>query len=468
MENRARGSAQAGPLALHPTARLGRSRRPARIAAIVTLAVVMFTVGGVALFRTTGSPARSGVSAPGSQALVDRPVILTGTLQQAIATLQQRLRVVPQDWQSWANLGLSDVQQARITADPRYYPKAAGALARSVALHPRANLTADLGEGALAAGRHDFAGALRWGERARAIDAYSGSVYGVIGDAQIELGRYAPAFVTFQHMVDVRPDLSSYARVSYARELQGDVPGAVQAMRLALSAAANPEDQAFAAYSLGELAWNNGRPAQAGRWYHEGAVLAPQYFPPQEGLSKVAWAEGREGLAIRRYASVVARYPLPAYVIALGDLYATTGRTALARREYALVHLEERLFRAAGVNVDLELALFDADHGRPAAAVAEARAEWSRRHGVLVADALGWALYRDGRAAQALPYARFATKLGYRSASLLFHRAMIELATGRRAAARSDLALALRINPHFSILYSSIARRELDRLGGRR
>ena len=103
-------------------------------------------------------------------------MILTGTLPQAIASLQGRLRAFPTDWQSWANLGLSYVQEARVTADPRYYPKAQGALRRSLRLHPRANLAADLGQGALAAGRHDFAGALRWGDRARAVDRYSSGV----------------------------------------------------------------------------------------------------------------------------------------------------------------------------------------------------------------------------------------------------------------------------------------------------
>jgi len=451
-----------------PVLRRSGGRRVRRAVGVSLLALAMLVGGGIALLGTRGrGTAGSPPANTQARTYADQPVILTGTLQQAIASLQQRLRAFPTDWQSWANLGLSYVQEARVTADPRYYPKAQGALRRSLALHPRKNLAADLGQGALAAGRHDFAGALRWGERARAVDPYSSSVYGVIGDAEVELGRYATAFATFQRMVDLRPDLSSYARVSYARELQGDISGATEAMRLALQAAANPDDQAFAAYYLGELAWNSGHVARAEHWYHEGAVLAPQYFPPQEGLAKTAWADGDTALAIRRYSTLVGNYPLPAYVIALGDLYATSGRQAMARREYALVRLEERLFRAAGVNVDLELALFDADHGRPAEAVAEAQAEWGRRHSILVADALAWALYKDGQARKALPYAMFATKLGYRNALLEYHRAMIELAVGDRTGARDELGLALRTNPHFSILYAHSARRTLARLEAR-
>src|SRR5205814_8966878 len=92
---------------------------------------------------------------------------------------------------------------------------------------PDGNFAAYPGEGGRAEARHDFAGGLRWGEKARAVNPYNGNVYGVIGDAQIELGRYRLGFATIQHMVDLKPDLSSYARVSYVRALRGDVPGAI-------------------------------------------------------------------------------------------------------------------------------------------------------------------------------------------------------------------------------------------------
>ncbi|MDP9343119.1 MAG: tetratricopeptide repeat protein [Actinomycetota bacterium] len=448
----------------------GRVRRGGRVLAAVGLALVLFVVGGIGLFRTVGKQPAQGPSTTDSRstgsALAEQPVILSGTLQDAIASLQQRLRAAPEDWQSWANLGLAYVQEARVTADPRYYPKAQGALERSLRLQPDGNFSAYTGEGALALARHDFAGGLRWGDKARAVNAYNGNVYGVIGDAQIELGRYHRAFATIQHMVNLKPDLSSYARVSYARELQGDVPGAIQAMRMAFDAAGTPDDQAFAAYYLGELYFNSDRTDRAAAWYRRGAQLAPEYFPPQEGLARVAWADGDVQEAIRLYRGIVSRYPLPQYVIALGDQYTATGQTAEAQRQYALVRVEEKLFQANGVNVDLELALFDADHGNPRAAVAAAKTEWGRRHSVLVADALGWALHANGHDAEALRYATFATKLGYRNALLYFHRGMIEKALGDAPAARRDLQAALDINPRFSILYSPVAAQALAALGG--
>src|SRR6266480_6619719 len=105
-------------------------------------------------------------------------------------SLQQRLRDVPGDWNAANDLGLAYVQEARVTADPSYYPKAEAVLAASLQTHPHDNAGAYVGLAALAAARHDFAGALRDGERARRLDPYGGAVYGVIGDALVELGRY--------------------------------------------------------------------------------------------------------------------------------------------------------------------------------------------------------------------------------------------------------------------------------------
>jgi tetratricopeptide (TPR) repeat protein len=323
-----------------------------------------------------------------------------------------------------------------------------------------------VGMAALAAARHDFAGALRWGEQAKSINPYNGNVYGVIGDAQVELGRYREAFATFQTMVDTRPGVASYARVSYARELMGDVPGAVQAMEAARDIAGTPADAAWASYQLGELYFNQGDLAAAARAYTRGVDTDADYVPPFAGLAKVAWARGHLQEAIDGYTDVVSRYPAPEYVIALGDLYAAAGRPEQADRQYALVHAEEQLFRANGVNVDLELALFDAAHGDPAGALAAARDEWAKRQSVHVADAYAWALHADGRDAEAAVYARKAMALGYRNALFAFHAGMIQLDLGNRAEARRLLSEAVRINPHFSIQYAPLARATLTTIGG--
>jgi tetratricopeptide (TPR) repeat protein len=433
--------------------------RVARAAAATALAGALFAAGGIGVLR---HPAvRTTGAAPATAADPAALSVAPGTQEHAIAMLQQRLRDVPGDWNAANDLGLAYVQEARITADPSYYPKAQGVLDGSLATRPADNPGAYVGLAALAAARHDFAGALHDGERAKAMDPYDGAVYGVIGDALIELGRYGAASAAFQQMVDTSPGLASYARVSYVRELHGDVAGAVQAMQAARDVAGTTQDTAWAAYQLGELAWNAGDVDEAARRYREASQLDPDWVPPDAGLAKVDWARGRTDATIAAYRDVVGRYPLPEYVVALGDLLSTTGDRSGAGEQYGLARAEAELFRANGVNVDLELALFDADHGRPGAAVRAGRAEWARRHSIHVADAYAWALHAAGRDRAALGYERRALALGTRSALFRYHLGMIELELGRGAAGVRDLRAALRINPHFSILGTSVARSAL-------
>ena len=114
------------------------------------------------------------------------------------------------------------------------------------------------------------------------------------------------------------------------------------------------------------------------------------------------------------------------------------------------------------MNVDVELALFEADHGGdPQVALAHARAAARVQHSVVVEDALGWTLFRAGHARAALRAADRALRLGTLDANFRFHRGAIEASLGMRAAAKRDLSEALSINPHFSVLYEPRARRLL-------
>jgi tetratricopeptide (TPR) repeat protein len=435
-----------------------------KAAAAAAMAVALLVTGALAFVRSPGETKQVRARTASPSALLV-PAVGAGSLDDTIAALQDRLRALPQDWRGYASLGLAYVAQARVTGDPSWYPKAEGVLARSIRINEEDNVEGALGLGVLDLARHDFASALREGRHASALDPYSADAYGVIGDALVELGRYDRGFEAFQTMVDTRPDLASYARVGYARELVGDVSGAGRAMRMAFDAAGTPSDSAWTAYQLGELAFGSGDVGSARAWYARGLDVDPAYVPNLAGLAKVAWARGDDELAIARFTDVVARYPSAEFVVALADLYRASGQPALANRQEALVAAMHDLATANGVNVDLELALFDADHGDPEGALAAARAEWARRQSVHVADAYAWGLYANGRYQRASMFAERALTLGTRNALFLFHAGMIRLELGDEAGARRYLSRALATNPNFSILYADDAARALSRLG---
>jgi tetratricopeptide (TPR) repeat protein len=430
---------------------------------LVATTAATFLVVGVAatgVFRSLEPDRRATASADALAA----PIAAAGSLEQTIADLQAHLGAQPDDAHALATLGLAYSQEAVHAGDPSYYPKAEEALQRSLAIEPTENVDALIGMGVVSNARHDFADGVRWGREASALEPDSAHVLGVIGDGLLELGRYRAAFSTFDRMVRMRPDVASYARLSYARELRGDVTGAFRAMRRAFGAAGTSDDAAWVSSQIGDLYFRSGRLAPAEHAYRRSVALSPTYVPPHAGLAKIAWARGDIDRAIHGYRWVVARYPLPEHVIALGDLETVAGHDRQAANTYDLARAEAQLFRANGVNVDVEQAVFEADHGDPATAVADARAGWRSRHSVGAADAFGWALYRAGRYRDAVRRARFALHLGTRDATYLFHAGMIALRLGDRATAHRDLSRALAINPHFSILGAPVAERTLRRL----
>ncbi|MEY2513606.1 MAG: hypothetical protein QOJ89_964, partial [bacterium] len=128
------------------------------------------------------------------------------------------------------------------------------------------------------------------------------------------------------------------------------------------------------------------------------------------------------------------------------------------------VRAQQRLLRGAGVNTDAELALFEAQYGDRARAVALGRAAWRSAPSVRSADALGWALTRAGRPAAGLAWGRRALAPGGRDPMLLYHAGMSARAAGRADLARTLLRRALRTNPRFSPLHAPRARRALEAL----
>jgi tetratricopeptide (TPR) repeat protein len=151
--------------------------------------------------------------------------------------------------------------------------------------------------------------------------------------------------------------------------------------------------------------------------------------------------------------------PLPQFVGFLGDLYRVRGRRQLAREQYTLVDVIRRTLVANGVKTDLETAYFYTDHGiRLPQALRLARAARRARPSVDGNDTLAWALARNRRCAEALPYSEAALRLGTRDPVKFFHRGMIERCLGHRAQERFWIRRALRLNPHFSLLWSPVAR----------
>ncbi len=419
---------------------------------VVAVALLLSGVRGGASGSPTAAHAPDAARLLGGFAAGDT----TGLVRQ----LQSNARSRPDDAKTIALLGLAYQQRARETGDPAYYGKSEAALRRSLHVDP-SNLLATSGLGSLALSRHRFREALALGRRARRLSPTTARSYGVIGDALVELGRYDEAFAAFNRMNDLRPSLSAYARISYARELLGDFRGAAEAMQLALDAAiAQPEALAWGHFQLGKLYWAHGEVAVAEREYRAALEAFPGYVYAYDALALVAAARDRLPKAIELERRAADTIPLPQFVTTLRDLDSVSGRAADARRQDGLLRVIRRLLAANGVRTDLETALFDADHARdPRATLALARLARRDRPSIDGDDVLAWALERAGRCGEARESSVRALRLGTQDALKFFHRGMIERCLGHLEAARSWFRRALSLNPHFSLLWAPVARR---------
>ena len=412
----------------------------------LAVAAVVFTASA-AVLRSSRPPTRepSRVSPKTAEALVARA-------QAAIAANPRATR-------AYAALASGSLQRVRETGDPAWYSKADGATRRALALDP-VNIEALDDRATLANARHRFQEGLRLARRSAALEPDHFAPLGIAGDALIELGRYDEGFALAAKSLALRPDPSSYSRASYAAELRGDRDRAIELMSLAVeSSPPGSEGRAWTRVQLGLLRLGSGDTAGAEREMRTALGERPGDARATAGLARIHAALGRLTDAAARYDRAIETTPLPEYAAALVEIDTARGDRARLRSDVELLDAMERLQEAAGVRVDLDRALIDADLRIPTAAdIARARTAYATRPGIVGDQVLGWVLTRAGRCEEGLQYARRSLRLGTRDALLLFHAGAAAQCAGARTQARRWLAASLALNPRFSVRWAPVAR----------
>jgi tetratricopeptide (TPR) repeat protein len=251
--------------------------------------------------------------------------------------------------------------------------------------------------------------------------------------------------------VTLKPSGSSYARISYALELQGDLAGAVEAMRLASDASpAVGPTAAWVRTLIGNLYVAEGRLELGARSYRDALGRSAAYAPALAGLAAVETRRGRLPHAAELYGRALEIAPVPDHAVALGDVLARMNREAEAEAAYASAQrLESRFARFGGRN-ELETALFDLDQDRELrSALARARVGAQLRPSVEGEHVLAWALYKNGRCQDARARSIRALRLGTLDVGAMYHRVLIERCLGNEIAAESFLARVRALDPSF-------------------
>ncbi|MFJ2560272.1 MULTISPECIES: tetratricopeptide repeat protein [unclassified Streptomyces] len=408
------------------------------------------------------SPARPGATAPAAATATtgtdnagggsrDRDTAGSGSGSgsgDTVDAARRRTEAYPDDPTAWTVLARAAIERARTTLDAGPLDIADQALRRSLALDGSRNYGAVTGLGMLANARHEFAEAREHALRGTRMAPDRPDAYAVLADAEIQLGHYPAARAAVQRLLDIAPASAAYSRAAYDLETHGRPTDAAIALRRAVDSAATPDERAFAEARLGDLLGSGGDLDKAERHYRRALDAVPDHPYGQAGIARVTAARGETDAARALYGKLVARTPLPQFLLEAVEVRRASGAPGLGGEGAALA-AQVRLARADGGPVDPHLALYAADHGDPQVAVELMRREWQHTRGVVVADALGWALHRAGRSEEALPYAVRAAGTGWRNALFRYHRGAIERELGMPEAA-GHLREATALNPHFT------------------
>ena len=269
---------------------------------------------------------------------------------------------------------------------------------------------------------------------------------GVLVDALTELGEYEEAVAQADSMVSFRPGLPSYARVSYLRELHGDSRGALQAMTLAAQAEAPGRSaRSWALYTLAGLYMGEAAVDSAEVIYNGILEEDPDFVPALGGLGHVALARGNAEEAIARLEEARGMREYGEFDELLVEAYAMAGDDAKSREAADRVHEGLLAAREMGEIVDMEEADFLLDQDRDLErSLRMAKEQQERRPGHMHAnETYAWALMKNGRAAEGIPYIERAMRLDTGDAMVHYRAARIYEAAGQPAEAARHLRIAL-------------------------
>ncbi|MBK8564365.1 MAG: tetratricopeptide repeat protein [Saprospiraceae bacterium] len=288
------------------------------------------------------------------------------TVQNIYGRERKSLMDNPNAKEPWLNLAELFIQEARVTGEhPHYYPAALQCLEALLAqtFDPKNIKDTDMKFRALSAkasvelSQHEFSKALLTGEAALKLNPYNSGIYGVLTDANVELGNYAKAVEMADKMVSIKPDLRSYSRVSYLREIHGDVPGAIEALTMAVGAGAPGADNtSWCMVTLGDLYLEYGKLMEAENVFKATLEQRPDYPFALEGLATVEIAKKNYKAAEEQLEKAKAIIPEVGFYENLAVVYKATGREAEYKRTIEEVVEMMNDDATHGHNMDLEFA----------------------------------------------------------------------------------------------------------------
>lgn len=345
-----------------------------------------------------------------------------------VAELKQKLATNPNDLKARLQVVTIYLAEARITGEhPYYYPAILTVLDGILSLDP-ANFEATVFKASVKMSQHQFAEAKTIAEKALKLNPDNAYVYGVLVDANVELGYYEEAVAMSDKMQRLKPSLESYSRASYLREIYGDYPGAIEAMKLAVQAGLpGSEPYCWSKNTLGYLYETTGKLANAETQYQEILALRPSYAFALRGLAKVYRERKQYNQALATLDSAARIMPEFSFYEEMAEVYALQGDAEKARKKY--LEVVEMLGEDArsGHRVDLELCKTYTAAGLLDSAQVYGLREYAMRpKNIDVNHALAWVYFKKNNLPKAKEHLRAALRTGAKYPELLARAEAIE------------------------------------------
>jgi tetratricopeptide (TPR) repeat protein len=381
--------------------------------------------------------------------------------KKAMQGLLDNIAKNPKDYKSMLTLVEDYIQEARVTGEYAYYDKASLELLEKILKNQPKNFDALTLKALILLSQHHFSDALDVGKQAQVINPYNAFIYGILDDANLELGRYDSAVAMADKMTSIRPDLRSYARISYLREIFGDIPGAISAIKLAVSSGyPGLEQTEWARMILGHLYEIEGQIDSAQMVYQKALTERPDYPFGYAGLGRIEKEKGHYPEAIQYFEKAKGMIVEYSFKDELTDLYRLNNEPVKGNMSAKDVidelggNLGDESQSIHGHYADKELAYAylktnPADLDK---ALKHALIEYDRRpDNIDVCEAVAWVRYKRGEFAQADTLINKALRTHSRNPVLLCHAGLIKVKAGELENGKKLIKAAIDQDPYVDI-----------------
>ena len=316
---------------------------------------------------------------------------------------------------------------------------------------------------------HRFTEARDVAKQLVAEDSLEDSYRGILGEVDLEVGEYEGAAKAFTSLsAQSRANLGIAPRYARWLEIRGNSAEARKILYRTEKLADSTRDQltreqlAWFHLRVADIELRNGRLRGAEKAIRAGRAALPNDYRLLAAEARLASVRHDWQRAIFAGDSSVAIVLDPATLGLIGDAYAALGNAA--KSEEYIRTMEVAVTQQPGA-YHRAWSLFLLDHGRRIPEVTgKIQEELKTRRDIYGYDLLGWAMYKQGRYAEARAALQTALSQGTQDAVIFYHAGMVERAAGRPASARASLERALAINPYFDATHPAAVRATLDSL----